>query len=141
MSSIGKQFSELYDKALIRYQNSPLRSKDFPNLSANEEHYIEILYSLERATLTDFAEKADISKPAATRIIQRFLSMGYLTKLPSQTDRRVSYLELTPNLKEHCFKNFQLADTIFRDMLSVLTKEEQENLSYLINKVNKEFDC
>ncbi|EHJ52309.1 MarR family winged helix-turn-helix transcriptional regulator [Streptococcus macacae] len=141
MNSIRKQFSDLYDKALIRYQTSPLRSTDFPDMSANEEHYIDILYGLGQTTLTEFSEKAKISKPAATRIIHAFLKKGYLEKTPSQTDKRVFYLELIPDLQEHCRKNFQLADTIFSDMLLVLTEEERDQLSYLITKVNKEFDA
>lgn len=141
MTSIGKQFSELYDKVLNRYQKSPLRGNDYPKLSANEEHYLGILYGLGRTRLTAFAEKAAISKPAATRIIQGFLKKGYLTKTLSQTDKRVSYLELTPDYKEHCRKNFQLADDIFEELLTILTDEEREQLSHLINKLNKEFDA
>ncbi|AXQ78919.1 MarR family transcriptional regulator [Streptococcus chenjunshii] len=139
MPSIAKQFAELYDKALIRFQNSSLRSTDFPDLSANEEHYIDLLYDLGKTTLTAFSRKAKISKPAATRIIHSFLDKGYLSKTPSQTDKRVSYLELNAELQEHCRKNLELADTIFLDMLSVLDEKERKQLAYLINKVNKEF--
>ncbi|MGT2929947.1 MarR family winged helix-turn-helix transcriptional regulator [Streptococcus dentasini] len=139
MPSTAQLFSQVYDKALIRYQNNPNRSKDFPELSAGDSHYIEILYGLGKTSLTDFAAKAGISRPAASRIIQNFTKKGYVLKTPSRQDKRVSYLELVPDLQEHSRRNFLLADQVFMEMLSVLSDQEQEDLHRLIEKINKEF--
>ena len=45
MEQISQLFSKLYDKVAINYQNSPTRSQLFPELSANDEYYLDILYS------------------------------------------------------------------------------------------------
>ncbi|MDN6968532.1 MarR family transcriptional regulator [Oenococcus sp. UCMA 17063] len=137
MRTISQIFSELYDKVLIRYQNSSQRNQQLPDLSANDEHYIDLLYELNKPTLTSFAKKAQISKPAATRIIHRFFKKGYLSKQPSLTDKRISYLKLSEELQAYCRNSYQLFDQVFLDCISVLSKEEQDQLEYLINKVNQ----
>ncbi|ALS02504.1 transcriptional regulator [Enterococcus silesiacus] len=137
MQPIGQIFSEIYDNVLIQFQNNSQRSDTFPDLSANDEHYIDILYSLKKPTLTSFAEKAEISKPASTRIIRGFLERGFLTKHPSPVDKRIQYLELSPELKEHCQKNYQLFDHVFSECLSVLSENEQKELHRLMHKINE----
>ncbi|KRL98840.1 MarR family winged helix-turn-helix transcriptional regulator [Liquorilactobacillus satsumensis] len=137
MERISQIFSELYDKVLIKYQNSPARSTAFPEMSANDEHYIDLLYTLKNATGTSFAIAAKISKPAATRIIQRFIAAGYLTKHPSKQDKRISYLTLTKAVRNHCRKNYQLFDSVFLECTAALTKEEQAQLQLLLRKINQ----
>lgn len=137
MKNISQEFSELYDKVLIQYQNNSARNQQFYNLSSNDEHYINILYELNKPTLTSFSRKAKISKPAATRIIQRFLNKGYIIKQPSSTDRRVTYLQLSQALQEFCKDNTNLFDQVFLQCISSLSEKELAELKYLITKVNK----
>lgn len=137
MKTISQEFSELYDKVLIRYQNDHNRNQQFPDLSGNEEHYINLLYEINRPTLTSFAKKAQISKPAATRILHGFLNRGYVLKEPSLTDKRVSYLKLNKDLQNYCLENTRLFDKVFIECISTLSKEEVKQLNYLIRKVNQ----
>lgn len=137
MSTAAQLFSEIYDKALVRYQSCEERSQDYPELTTNDSHYLEILYTLGTTTVTAFAEKASISKPAATRIINAFLEKRYLTKTPSTIDKRVIYLDLVPEMKEHCRKNFELADRIFDKILDVLSDDDKQTLYDLMGKIHQ----
>lgn len=140
MKTISQLFSELYDKVLIHYQNKYEEQVTLQELTANDEHYLDILYTLENPTLTTFAEKATISKPAATRIIHRFVEKGYLTREMSSSDRRTYYLKLNDEIKAYCKRNYELFDEVFDECISVLTKEEQKNLYEMIRKVNQQMD-
>ena len=137
MKPISHIFSELYDKVLLQYQQQSDSNERFPNLSSNDEYYIDLLYTLENPTVTSFAEKAKISKPAATRIIHRFVAEKYLVKRPSTVDKRTSYLELSAEMKINCEKNRQLFDQVFLDSISVLTPEEQTVSNKLMFKINE----
>lgn len=137
MKTISQEFSELYDKVLIRYQNDHDRNQHFPDLSGNDEHYVNLLYEIDRPTLTSFAKKAQISKPAATRILHSFLDKGYVYKEPSLTDKRVSYLKLSKALQNYCLDNTKLFNKVFLECLSALSDEEIDQLKYLISKVNQ----
>jgi Transcriptional regulators len=137
MRPLSKIFSDLYSKVLIRYQNSPERSDIMPELSANEEHYIEILYELDNPTVTSFAKKSEISKPAATRIVNHLSEKGYLTKRPSLIDKRVSYLDLDTRVRGYCKQNYALFDKVFIECISVLSDEEQEELKNLMIKIGR----
>lgn len=137
MSSISQNFSELYEKATVLYQNSAERSQDFPNLSSSEEHYLDILYSLNNPTLTTFSKKAKISKPAATRIIHQFESKNYVTKVQSEQDGRVQYLVLSDALKDHFRHNLVVFDRVFSDIISCLSEDEQNVLARILEKINQ----
>ncbi|MCC7668050.1 MAG: MarR family transcriptional regulator [Leuconostoc pseudomesenteroides] len=137
MEQISQLFSKLYDKVAINYQNSPTRSQLFPELSANDEYYLDILYSQSETTATQFADQAGISKPAATRIVKRFVQAGYLVKKPSQHDKRVVYLTLSPEMLRHCQQNYRLFDQVFLDAISILDESEQQQLQQLMQKVDQ----
>lgn len=137
MKSISQLFSELYDQVLLNYQNDTNRSDRFPDLSANDEYYLNLLFELEDPTLTSFANKAKISKPAATRIIHRFIKAHYLTKHASSLDKRSFNLTLTDEMKKHCQQNDRLFDKVFLDAITPLSHKEQEQLAYLMNKIDQ----
>ncbi|MFT8319888.1 MAG: MarR family winged helix-turn-helix transcriptional regulator [Bacillus sp. (in: firmicutes)] len=137
MKTISQQFSDIYEKTTILYQNNSQRDQNFSELSSNDEHYLDILYSLKKPTLTKFSEKAKISKPAATRIIQKFIEKKYLTKRPSKTDGRVQYLTLSEELEEYFKNNYQLFDQLFLGCIAVLTGEEKKQLQEILEKINR----
>ncbi|HCU42820.1 MarR family transcriptional regulator [Leuconostoc falkenbergense] len=137
MEQISQLFSKLYDKVAINYQNSPTRSQLFPELSANDEYYLDILYSQSETTATQFADQAGISKPAATRIVKRFVAAGYLVKKPSKHDKRVIFLTLSPEMSQHCQQNYRLFDQVFLDAISILDESEQQQLQQLMLKVDR----
>ncbi|MEX2784250.1 MarR family winged helix-turn-helix transcriptional regulator [Streptococcus sp. H49] len=140
MTSTAQLFSNIYDKALIRYQNKQEGREKFPELTAREEHYLDILYGLGKTSPSDFSKKAKISRPAATKIIQSFLSKDYLIKTPSPSDGRVFYIQLTPEMETYRRQSFELADRVFLDILQILTKEEQDQLHQLFERVNKSLE-
>lgn len=136
MKTISQEFSELYDKILIQYQNDSARNQQFPNLSGNDEYYIDILYKMDQPTLTSFSKQAKISKPAATRILHHFLQKGYIKKNQSLTDKRIAYLQLSQDLQNFCEDNDRLFNHVFLKCVSILSDKELDELKYLIIKVN-----
>ena len=72
MKPISHIFSELYDKVLLQYQQQSDSNERFPNLSSNDEYYIDLLYTLENPTVTSFADKAKYPNPL---LLESFIAL------------------------------------------------------------------
>lgn len=137
MENTNELFFSIYDQIMRLYQSNPEKnSEELPNMSANEEYYLDILYKLQETTLTTFAKEADISKPAATKIIQKLIDKNFLSKRQSEIDKRVYFLELETEVKQYFYKNYQIFDQYFFDSIGILSAEEQKQLTNMLTKIN-----
>ena len=71
-----------------------LRERD-SSLSAAEAFAVDVIYLLKQPTIKQFADCLGISQPNATYKVNHLIQKGYVTKSPSQEDRRESHLQVT----------------------------------------------
>lgn len=71
-------------------------------------HYLDVIESLEkkgiRVKVSDISDALDLPRPGVTRTVKNMEEKGYLEKISSPDDGRVTYLSITPAGK-------QLSDT------------------------------
>jgi DNA-binding MarR family transcriptional regulator len=80
----------------------------------------------EQATITDLVDRLALTQSTVTELVQRAEEAGLVARRPSQNDRRVTYLSLTPlgssrlraAWKEHGPERDHLVRTL-RDRLNV----------------------
>lgn len=113
------------------------KSKGLKKATNNDDHYLDILYNLKKVTLTKFAELANVTKPGATQIINKFVKEGYVTKTVSKEDKRVCYIELTEQLKSNIEKSYHKLNDFYQDCLSFLTKEELDEFNSILLKIHE----
>lgn len=65
------------------------------SLSATESYCVEIIYLLNRPTISQFAQFLRISVPNATYKIGSLIEKGYVKKVPSPADKRETHLTVT----------------------------------------------
>ena len=80
-----------------------------------------------------------MSKPAVTKIINKYLQKGYVIKEVSEEDKRFSYIQLSDEMKIFLEKNQQIANSIYESFLNVLDKNEREQLEKLLVKIKSNF--
>ena len=80
-----------------------------------------------------------MSKPAVTKIINKYLQKGYVIKEVSEEDKRFSYIQLLDGMKMFLGKNQQIANSIYESFLNVLDKNEKEQLKKLLVKIKSNF--
>ena len=129
VSILNQLSSKFSDK--IQYSKG-IRKK----VTNNDDHYLDIIYSLKKITLTRFAELAKVTKPGATQIINKFVKQGYVTKTISKEDKRVCYIELTEQIKNNIEKSYQKLNKVYKDCLSCLTDEELNEFNHILLKIN-----
>ncbi len=138
MREISQIFFRLYDKVMLLHKNNAkVSSVSIPEMTLNDEYYLDILYCLGEPTFTEFSEAAKITKPAATQIIKRFIEKGYVQKIQLEEDRRVYRLQIGETVKQYFDESYRLLDEIFEKCLSVLDKDEVKQLNHIFSKIDR----
>ena len=71
-----------------------IREKD-GSLSATEAFAADVIYLLEKPTITQLAETLGISQPNATYKVNNLVAKGYVQKTVSEDDRRECHLHVS----------------------------------------------
>lgn len=137
MNNFISIFNEIYVKFMGKYYNSSRILKENKDITEKEEYYLDIIYKVKKITLTDFATKCKITKPAATQIANKFIDKKYIVKTTCTHDKRVSYLELTEDMKIYFQNSYKKLDELYNECLSFLSKEEIEILNKILIKINR----
>lgn len=130
LNSIYEKFSERY------HEISKEIDEDIP-FSERDRYYLMIIYKNQAINLTQFSKIAKISKPAGTKIINKYIKKGYVTKETSKTDKRFSYIQLTNKTIEYLNKDKIIVEKIHEEYLSPLNDSEREQLNLFLLKINE----
>ena len=88
------RFFRLYRRLrLVSYRRLLRRTE---KLSAADAFAVDVIYLLERPTLSQFAGTMGISQPSATYRVNELVAKGAVEKLPSPRDRRECRLQVGP---------------------------------------------
>ena len=89
--------ADIYNKMrLTHYRQlfASIRDRE-GSLSAVEAFSVDAIYLLDRPTIKQFSDFLGISKPNATYKITNLIEKGYVTKVPSDEDKREARLFVT----------------------------------------------
>ncbi|MAU08511.1 MULTISPECIES: MarR family winged helix-turn-helix transcriptional regulator [Erythrobacter] len=84
----------------------------------------------------DIADTAVINLSTMTRIMQRMITAGLITKTQSETDARVSMVALAPEGEERLATARQVTAPIYEHLVEGLTADEFEQLVALLNRLH-----
>lgn len=133
MNNFVSIFENIHNKFIDNFNKT---NKNKVKITDIDNHYLEIIFRFKKITLSKFAEIAKVTKPGATQIINKFINKGYVTKSVCEKDKRVCYIELTENIKKYLSETYKKLNNMYNECLSFLTKEEIEQFSHLLLKIN-----
>jgi len=96
---------------------------------------LECLGHLGPLSLTSLSRKMLVSNGNITCVIDRLARAGVVERIPSRTDKRSTYVKLTPHGKKMFRDNFARHAQFIGTAAAVLTEEEQTTLSRLLKKL------
>ena len=135
MNNFISLFEDIHQKFMDNFNKSNEIKKE-NEITNNENRYLGIIFDLKKLTLTKFAEKAKITKPAATQIINKYIDKGYVTKKVSNEDKRVCYIELTEQIKKYFNDSYNKLNKFYNECLNFLSEDEFEQLNDLLLKID-----
>ncbi|MDD6044609.1 MAG: MarR family transcriptional regulator [Clostridia bacterium] len=142
MKSVEKQIMEAFAKIRLEFYRkvfTRVRERD-GSLSAMEVFSLEVIYALNRPTISQFARFIGISQSNATYKVNSLTRKGYLVRCPSEEDGREYNLELSD--KFYSYTNMLEGDLgrMIDKMFSELNKEELAVVAKAVGIIARELD-
>ena len=108
------------------------------SLTTVETFCMEIIYALDKPTVAEFAEMADISSPNAAYKINNLVKKGYLKKVQSTEDKREYHLEVTQKYIDY----YNISNTYLLEVMERIqnrfSPEELETLERMLDVISNE---
>ena len=86
---------ERLSKSMHDHELEVTALSEFSNLSVTQIHYLDTIRHLNKPTISELAKHQHVTKPTATFALDRLEQSGYIKKVPSKEDGRVSNIHLT----------------------------------------------
>lgn len=104
-------------------------------LTLSQFMVLEALYSKGDMTVGEVREKILSSVGTISVIVNNLVKMNYIERLPYEMDRRVCILRLTKEGRNVISKVIPKNEAMIVDSMKELTKEEKDELLYLLKKM------
>lgn len=118
-----------------------MSSKKYPNIAGLSMVEMSILQLVEQNPQIIFKEicsQLGLPKSTLTSAVKRLEERGFVTRTPTQRDKRSYYLELTPNGFQAQKEHILIEHTVFERLLQGLEKKETETFIALLAKALQE---
>ncbi|STO31259.1 transcriptional regulator SlyA [Fusobacterium necrogenes] len=116
-----------------------LKKKGIKNLGHSHIRIIIILSVYKRVSMKEISEMISKDKSTVTTLVKKLEKLKYVKKSVCRKDRRITFLELEERAEEIIETVFQVAGLFQRKVESILTKEEIDNLFFIMEKLVKNF--
>lgn len=104
-------------------------------------HYLETIHKLEQSgkkvKVSDISESLKLPRPGVTRTVKEMEEKGYLRKLSSDEDGRITYIAVTERGEKLSEKYDKVYFADLAEDLSDISDEEAENMLSAIGKFYK----
>lgn len=138
-----KVFENLYRQFRLAYAKkifSMIKERE-GSLSASELLSAEVIFLLERPTVSGFADFLNISSPNAAYKIKNLVEKGYVRRVPSDKDKREFYLEITDKFRNYYTENDTYGAFILEKIKSSLDEQEIKRLDGIMRMLMDKVFC
>jgi DNA-binding MarR family transcriptional regulator len=127
--TLFRAYGVYFDAVSSRYEDLGLSHARF--------NMIRWLYHAEgnRLSMTELGAHLEASVPNVIRMVEGLQNDAWVTRVESETDRRVTYVQLTPEGLARFRAILPRAMEIWQEVQSGLSSEEQAMLSHLLTKL------
>ena len=108
------------------------------SLTTVETFCMEIIYALDRPTVSEFAEFANLSSANAADKVNNLIRKGYLNKVQSEEDKRKFYLEVTQKYKDYYNISYQYLKIVMDRVSKNFSEEELKTMEKILDVMNRE---
>lgn len=106
----------------------------------SQRRVLIILNETGKITQRELTERMGIQPGSASEVIAKLEEAGYVTRTPSETDRRTADIELTQEGKMSAQEATEQRNKRHEEMFSCLSEDEKNSLLLLLEKVNKDWE-
>jgi DNA-binding MarR family transcriptional regulator len=103
----------------------------------------DVLYALfhrERMTMAEIADRIAKDKSTVTALVNKLISLGYVTKERDYMDARVVYASLTPKGRELQPVFEEISNQVMGLFYNHISEEEKQELIRILSKIENNFE-
>ena len=126
-------------RSILKVEERVLQNEKCKNLSISELHLIEKIGQKGAMTVTQIAEKLDITLPSVTAAINKLYLKGYVRKERSHEDRRTVWITLTEAGREVETIHESFHKELVTSIAANFDENERENLLNMVKKLDSFF--
>ena len=120
---------------IAKIEEKTITESRFSELTGKQMYYLEVISSLNNPSLSELATELNLSKPSITAIVDKFEERGFIRKVKSDEDRRVSHIHMAQKGKEIEKVHSKIHMRISNMFTSKVTKDELKSLINLLRKI------
>ena len=138
---ITEAFRRVFRKFKLHFYRDAFRKWKGRELSLTtvETFCMEIIYYLERPTVSQFSRFASLSSANAADKINNLVSKGYLNRVQDEKDRRKFYLEPTRKYLDYYEINNSYVFDVWKRVEEHFAPDELETVYRVLDVMDKEF--
>lgn len=137
---LEKSFAKIYTKFKMslysKVFNQDIDVED--SLSAIEVLCVELIYSMRKPTINEFASFARLSAPNAAYKVSSLVRKGYVRKVRSEQDKREYHLEVTEKYMETYGVTYDYIGTVMQRIRQRFSPEEVKELEEILGVIDTE---
>ena len=124
---------------ILKIEQNALQEGHFKDLSVTEIHTIEAIGMYEGRSMSEVADKLNITVGTLTTAINKLIKKGYVERKRLEEDKRVVLIELTKQGKLAYRIHEKFHKDMIRETISGLSEEEEHILINSLEKLSKFF--
>ena len=131
---IKRMLDACYEAKRIRDMLPPLPD----GVASSYIHYLDIIQALEKqgiqVKVSDISDALSLPRPGVTRSVKEMETKGYLRKIASEEDGRVTYLSITESGRQLSQK---YNDQFFNELVPFMEEISEADAKCMINTIKK----
>ncbi len=137
---LERYFSQVYTKFKLKFYQTVFSSFEQreASLSVVETFCVEVIFALDRPTVKEFADFAQISSPNAAYKVNSLIKKGYITKVQNREDKREFYLEVTEKYLNYVGITYDYITLVSKRLRERFGKEDIEKLEEIMRVLSDE---
>jgi DNA-binding MarR family transcriptional regulator len=139
MEELLIEFINTFDLSLKKMQKDTGASGELSKLTVHQLQYIDAINQLGEPTITEIAEKLNITKASVTNGINKLVALGFVSKTQSGEDRRVFHVSLTAAGERLVKAKYRALKEYGRFLRASLNEEEARQFEAILTKLVKLF--
>ncbi len=137
---LEKYFSRVYTKFKLKFYQTVFAQFEQreASLSVVETFCVEVIYALNRPTVKEFAEFAQISSPNAAYKVNSLIKKGYIKKVQNEEDKREFYLEVTEKYLNYVGITYDYIALVMQRIRDRLSEQDIEKFEEIMQVLSEE---
>ena len=121
---------------ILDYESKVFKNTEFKDITTNDMHIIDVIGLNQKKNMSGVAKDLSVTMGTLTISINNLVKKGYVTRVRSEKDRRIVYVELSKKGIDAYNKHNEVHKDMVTSMLDTLDEKETEILIEGLHKID-----